>query len=554
MMQFNLNSAARDFSALADFSRLINSSLELDFTLNNLVLTCMGKFHSTKAAVYFKEADDKYKLVYSKGDLKYDSIKFGKFDIENLPDELEEQFPLIKPIKGRGEELGFLCLGPKLTKNEYSDDDIRFLSLILNIAATAIENSLTFEKLNVANKELDSKLNQLSSLFDLSKEFSGLLDVKMVTRLFVFSLIGQLMITDYAVLLAGENELLILDSKFDKVKVKNVFEKIDIQRISSAVTGEQLNLWMKEESGLNISLAIPMRIKDRTRGVILLGERKNKHEYTKSDIEFVSSLAGIAIISIENARLVEEAIERQKLEKELETAREIQKSLLPQSPPKLKRFDISAYSESAKQVGGDYYDIIPLDTHRTLIAIADVSGKGVQASLLMANLQAFLKSLSKLNYELDKASNILNDLVSENTRMGHFITFFWGIIDSEKMTLNYVNAGHNPPLLSRGGELIQLKKGGMILGFMKTIVPYVSEEIEIMSNDILVLFTDGITEAMDPDNREYSDERLERLVLDIPGDDSAEEILESIKNDVLTHTQGNIQSDDITCMIVKVTE
>jgi sigma-B regulation protein RsbU (phosphoserine phosphatase) len=554
MMQFNLNSAARDFSALADFSRLINSSLELDFTLNNLVLTCMGKFHSTKAAVYFKEADDKYKLVYSKGDLKYDSIKFGKFDIENLPDELKEQFPLIKPIKGRGEELGFLCLGPKLTKNEYSDDDIRFLSLILNIAATAIENSLTFEKLNVANKELDSKLNQLSSLFDLSKEFSGLLDVKMVTRLFVFSLIGQLMITDYAVLLAGENELLILDSKFDKVKVKNVFEKIDIQRISSAVTGEQLNLWMKEESGLNISLAIPMRIKDRTRGVILLGERKNKHEYTKSDIEFVSSLAGIAIISIENARLVEEAIERQKLEKELETAREIQKSLLPQSPPKLKRFDISAYSESAKQVGGDYYDIIPLDTHRTLIAIADVSGKGVQASLLMANLQAFLKSLSKLNYELDKASNILNDLVSENTRMGHFITFFWGIIDSEKMTLNYVNAGHNPPLLSRGGELIQLKKGGMILGFMKTIVPYVSEEIEIMSNDILVLFTDGITEAMDPDNREYSDERLERLVLDIPGDDSAEEILESIKNDVLTHTQGNIQSDDITCMIVKVTE
>lgn len=545
-------SALRDFSALADFSNLINSNLDVEFTLNNLTLTSLGKFHAGKAAVYLKNNEGELKLVFTKGKIRngIDNLNSGSFD-ENLIN-LKREFPVLLPIKGRGEEVGLFCLGAKINNSQYSADDLNFLRLLLNIAATAIENSLNFEKLNKANKQLDSKVNQLSSLFDLSKEFSGLLDVRTITKLLVYSLIGQLMITDYAVILCAGNSFDVLESKFDNKLLESVFVNCDVKLLKDAVYGNEIDRYVDNSRENRIGLLVPMRIKDETRGFIILGERKNKLTYSKSDIDFISSLAGIAIISIENARLVEEVIEKEKMEKELETARDIQKSLLPQSIPDLRNFKIAAYSESAKQVGGDYYDVIPLDEYRTLIAIADVSGKGVQASLLMANLQAFLKSISKLNYSLDEASNFLNDLVSENTHMGNFITFFWGILDSQNMKLTYVNAGHNPVLLVREGKIHKLKKGGMILGVMKTILPYISEEIELRQGDAIVLFTDGVTEAMDNEFNEYTDERLEKLVLDVSNEEDAETILNSIKTDVLAHTRGNSQSDDITCMVVKV--
>ncbi len=129
----------------------------------------------------------------------------------------------------------------------------------------------------------------------------------------------------------------------------------------------------------------------------------------------------------------------------------------------------------------------------------------------MANLQAFLKSIYKQNYKLEEASNFLNDLVSENTTNGSFITFFWGILNIETKEFTYVNMGHNPPLLVRGKEIIKLRKGGMILGVMKTLIPYESETVKLKSEDSIILFTDGVTEAMNKQNEEYSDERLEEL-------------------------------------------
>ncbi len=552
MVKLNENSALRDLSAFADFSGLINSSLDLNFTLNNLVLTCMGKFHTSKAAVYLVDSGNKYKLVFSKGVIKNKIDSFSQDDISEMEKVLSGEFDILQPIKGRGDRLGVFVLGKKIDGKEYDDNDKQFLTLLLNVAATAIENSLTFEKLTFSNRELDYKVNQLSSLFDLSKEFSGVLDVNTVTKLLTFSLIGQLMVAEYAIVLCKDEGVKILASKYDNDELKNFLNNLTVNELIEPINEYDLTKHYGINPNINVKLLVPMRIEDITRGIILLGERKNKMGYSKSDIEFAQSLAGIAIISIKNAELVQEVIEKHKLEQELETAREIQKSLLPQSIPELDRFQIAAYSESAKRVGGDYYDIIKIDDYRTLIAVADVSGKGVQASLLMANLQAFLKSLSKLNYELDEASNLLNDLVSENTRMGHFITFFWGMLDSRDSSLTYVNAGHNPPLLLKKGELIKLKTGGMILGFMKTVFPYTSEKVFLDSGDTLIVFTDGITEAMDYDFVEYSDERLEKLAVDISGKMDADGILDEIKNDVMIHTKGNVQSDDITCLVVKV--
>lgn len=213
-------------------------------------------------------------------------------------------------------------------------------------------------------------------------------------------------------------------------------------------------------------------------------------------------------------------------------------------------FEIATYNKTAKQVGGDYYDVIRLSEDKVLIAIADVSGKGVQAALLMANLQAFLKSICKQNISLDKASNLINDLVSENTVGGSFITFFWGIIDERRKSFTFVNAGHNPPIFLSNGKKSFLKKGGMILGVIETLEPYISTTIEFDKSDCIVLFTDGITEAFSKEFEEFGDKKLESIV-EKNADKSSNEILDSVISAVQAHTMGAEQSDDITLMIIK---
>ena len=169
----------------------------------------------------------------------------------------------------------------------------------------------------------------------------------------------------------------------------------------------------------------------------------------------------------------------------------------------------------------------------------------------MANLQASLKSIFKQNIPLDHASNLINDLVSENTAGGSFITFFWGILDDRNKEFSYVNAGHNPPLLVSKGGISKLKTGGMILGVMETVIPYKSESIKLSSGDALITFTDGITEAMDMDSNEYTDERLENLAKNIFEDD-ASSLMNKLIADVESHTNKAEQSDDITAMVIKV--
>jgi phosphoserine phosphatase RsbU/P len=557
MLQSKNNNAVRNLSALVDFSNLINSSLDVEFALNNILLTCFGKFHTTKGIIGLIE-DNVLKVRVSKG-VKEDVVKFfpevTNSEIENssaLNSFLKENnFPVSYKISSQNKLLGVLILGERLTKKPYDKEDLDFLNTLLNIGSTAIENSLIVSELKDVNRSLDSKVNQLSSLFDLSKEFSGILEEDMVGKLLVYSIIGQLLVSKFAVVTCSNQEIQILETKIPEQQLRNAIVSCDVQRFNQVILKEEINKDFESLAKIGIVLIIPMQIKGETKGLILLGSRMNKMPYSQSDIEFAASVGSLAIISIENSRLFKEALEKQRLEKDLEIARNIQKNLLPDSIPELKHYEISAFNKSARQVGGDYYDIVKLDNGNTVIAIADVSGKGVQAALLMANVQAFLKSICKQNIELDKASNLINDLVSENTTEGSFITFFWGVLDNEKKKLTYVNAGHNPPLLVRNGEIIKLKTGGMILGVMETIIPYQSDVVNLESGDTLVLFTDGVTEAMDINNEEYSDERLEELVVKL-SNENVDRILELIKEDVAEYTNGALQSDDITCLVLRV--
>lgn len=558
MLQTNNTTALGNFSAIVDFSNLIASSLDVNFTLNNVLLTCLGKFHTTRGIVALVNDEKIFEVKASKGFTKELIVLFPRINVENYDsDESLAEFmstnklSVYQEIKSSEGLKGLILLGQRLTNKPYDTEDISFLRTILNVGATAIENSLVVEKLKRLNRDLDSKVNQLSSLFDLGKEFGGSLQIEQISKLLVYSLIGQMLVSKYAVVSCSGGVITFLENRFDEKHLKEALKSCDAKQFVNPLVRDELNGTLKSFAEVGVDLIVPMKIKGETKGLILLGRRKNELTYSRSDIEFVSSVGSLAIISIENARLFKETLEKQRLEKDLETARNIQTNLLPKTIPTLTNFEIAAYNKSARMVGGDYYDIVKLDTNRVLFAIADVSGKGVPAALLMANIQAFLKSICKMNLPLAKATDLLNDLVAENTTMGSFITFFWGIIDNENKELTFVNAGHNPPLWIRDGKITKLKKGGMILGVMETLVPYLSDIIKLESEDTIVLFTDGITEAMNIKWEEYSDEKLEALVLEKSSLD-ANQLLNEIKCNVEQFTVGAEQSDDITGLVVKV--
>lgn len=558
MQKLDDTAALRNLSALVDFSNLVNSSLDLNFALNNILLTCFGKFHTTKGLIALFNDKHILEVKAYKGISKEIIDSFPEISVSELSFSNELQNFIVKNnfevnqiIKSFEGIKGILLLGKRLTGKPYEKDDLNFLNTILNVGATAIENSLTVEKLKKVNRELDSKVNQLSSLFDLSKEFSSILQPDVISKMLVYTLMGQMLISKYAVLICNKDNITFLENSFDESLLKKALSQCSASQFVNPINHEEISSNYEIFLEAKVELIVPMQIKNETKGLILLGKRKNNLPYSKSDIEFIYSLGSLAIISIENARLFKEMLEKQRMEKDLETARSIQKNLLPKTIPKLSNLDIAAYNVSARMVGGDYYDIVKLDEDKILVAIADVSGKGVPASLLMANLQAFLKSICKQKLPLNEATNLINDLVAENTTLGSFITFFWCIFDNSKKELTYVNAGHNPPIYIKEGKINKLKKGGMVLGFLPTTIPYLSETIKLESGDVIVLFTDGITEAMNQNFVEYSDARFEKLLIDNYKHEP-EQILEIVKKSVEEFIDRAEQSDDITCLVLKV--
>jgi len=545
----------RNLSALVEFSNAVNSSLDLSFTLSNLLYSTMGKFLATRGAILLREKDS-LKAAASKG---IDDVLIRDMLARIPPDQpelLQEEclkagMSLLLPLEVSGKHLGYFLLGEKITKVPYSQDEIDFLRTVLNIASTAVQNALFITELKSVNKDLDARIARINSLFELGKEFGVLLDESRIGKLLLYSLLGNFLVSQYAILVLEEGKCHILETTIPRSSFADFCKIPDVYHLAAPAVLSETTLRLPEPVHTAFELIIPMRMRNQTRGIIFLGPRMNKLPYSPQDKEFITSLGSLAIMSLENRRLFKEAIEKQKMEEELELAKGIQRNLFPATLPSTKHFDIAAISISSRQVGGDYYDLIPLGEENYCAAIADVSGKGVPASLLMANLQAFLKSITKFDLPMDQATAMMNDLVSENTSDGRFITFFWTILNDRQKCLKYVNAGHNPPLLVRDNTISYLTEGGMIFGVMKTMFPYKMAEVNLQRGDVLVLFTDGVTEAKSVKDEEYSDERLEQLILKHAAN-TPQEIVDAILADLRVFTLNEPQSDDITLIVIKV--
>jgi sigma-B regulation protein RsbU (phosphoserine phosphatase) len=563
-----------EHGALFEFSKIINSSLDAGFIYGHILLTIMGKTLSSKGMVLLHTSGGVYEIDAVKGYPR--ELVGSKVVIQRLPQTLvhveevgEARHPwaefflkhgvkILLPMHSAERPIGVLAFGARLSGRKLSPTEETYMRSLANISATAIEKIQRINEVQQVNRKLDGKIQELNTLFELGKEFGAILDREKLLRLLALSLMGQIGVSRYLICLKEGADMSVVASKIAgavpqrellgelaRVKAPTVVSEMIVKKAYTADPREAL-------LRMGLHVIVPMRLQDENKGLILLGEKLSREPFSQPDLEFVSSLANLAIISIENTRLFQEAIEKQKLEDELNIAREIQKGLLPSVLPSIPHFDIAAANISSKQVGGDYYDVITLDAHRHIIAIGDVSGKGPPAALLMANLQATIRALVPLALSLSELTARVNALMCQNTGGNKFVTFFWGMIAHDRMDLTYVNAGHNYPyLIRKDGSVERLDRGGMILGVMQTGVVYEQAHVPMSIGDVLVLFTDGVSEAMDSDSREYGEVRLQNLILR-NRNLSAQQLIDAIHHDIKEFVRGAPQSDDITLMVVKV--
>ncbi len=564
-----------ELHSLFEMSQLLNASLNLKVTLSSLLLTPMGRMMVSRGVVLVAAEDGEYEVVQVRGlDRRLIGKKYrwqiaGSQPIQRhghssppsewLPAFQEFGMELLIPIVSIQRQVGLMGLGPKLDGQPFSSAEIEYLTSLANIAAKSIDNALIVQKLEQVNRRLDKKIQELNTLFEISKELNATPDKEKIVSLLIYAVMGELLVNRCLVFLREKGRLRLFAARGMQTEPGQVkpftgggFLK-NLSRIKQATRVEELaglrglRLLQKEK----IRIVAPMQSQDQEKGFLLLGEKMTGQPYRDEEIEFLSTLANQAVISLENADLFEQMLEKKRMEEELNIARDIQQRLLPAEYPHTERIEIQGINIPSYQVGGDYLDWIPLEDGRIAVTVADVSGKGIPASLLMSSLQAGLRNSVTVQGDIGEMIGRLNNFIQANTTFDKFITFFYAVIDLDTNTLTYVNAGHNPPYLYHAdGTFKRLEVGGIILGMMANVA-YPTGVETLQAGDLLVMFTDGVTEAKNTQDQDFEESRMEEIVgrcRDLPVKVLLDEIVYAVK----TFARGTPQSDDITLMAVKI--
>jgi phosphoserine phosphatase RsbU/P len=569
-----VNRRLLELSSLFEISQSLNSSLNLQSILNNILLVPMGRMMLGKGCILLKKGNSEFVVETIKG-LPH-TLHGKSILIPDIPDhpvflkDLPATTPWISfftdfkitiliPFIARADILGLLGFSNKIDDQPFLEEEVDFLNSLTNIAAASIENALVFEEIKKVNRQLDHKIQELNTLFDIGKELNLSLERDKILKLLSYALMGQVTVNNFLIALKEDQDFRATLVKGTSFMVKEGEWCRFLCEKSVLLTRPYLRLEDDHDFDAvlkkhGVEVVVPMQIQNETRGFIFLGEKITRQEYTPSDLEFLQTLGNVAIISLENARLFQETLEKQRMEEEINLARNIQNHLFPKNMPALEKIKIHGTNVPSKQVGGDYYDVLRISERIYGLTIADVSGKGMPASLLMSNLQASLHSLTGENYSLDKLVARINNLIYHNTDPEKYITFFYGQLDVQTLDFEYVNAGHNPPyLIHRGGSIQELPEGGIILGMLPEM-PYEIGTCKLKPGDTLVMYTDGVSEAMNNLDQEFGESRLKEFLIGNCTTMTVQQLNEAIIQEIRKFSSGLPQSDDITLLSLQIVE
>jgi len=394
-------------------------------------------------------------------------------------------------------------------------------------------------------KELSLKKLQIKSLLTITQAINDNVSSEGLYNMYKSFLSWEMTIDRMALFIKGPNDW--------KCQVSTNFEDTDNQEIIPEVLKYRRLHTIKEDDNTVLNefdIVIPVFHKNQPIAYSLIGGIRDKEDlYNK--IQFITTITNIIAVAIENKRLFRQQIEQEKYKREMELASDVQKMLIPDSLPVEQQYALSKIYMPHSNIGGDYLDYIRFDENKFAVCIADISGKGVAAALLMANFQAMIQSLIYQYRDLGTFVFALNQAVYRITKSDKFITFFIAEIDTKERKLRYINAGHYPPVLINGGKLRRLDKGCTLIGAFDNL-PDIEEEVIQLEDEALILsFTDGLAELQNDEEQYFDDDKIESFT-SLHFKDTPEVFNEKLMSEI-NEFKGNKEfSDDIAILTCKV--
>jgi sigma-B regulation protein RsbU (phosphoserine phosphatase) len=428
----------------------------------------------------------------------------------------------------------------------------------------SVDTSRT-SKLEDENQQLRQAVAELSIINEIATAISSTFTMEKIVDLIVKKCVKHLKVEQTAVML--------LDDKGGERPFRTMIRKVDTSgEMLPFRFNEQLTGWMLKNRKpllindlpnddrfqgvaegtfpINSLLSVPLTLKGRMIGLLTAFNKKMEGEFSHEDQRLLSIIAAQSTQVIENARLYEEEQQLMKMNEQVRLASEIQMGLLPKKSPQIEGYDIAGASYPAQIVGGDYFDFISVDEKQWAICLGDVCGKGLPAALLMANLQATIRGHALIDVSPQLCLQRSNCLLHKSTDSNKFATLFFCILDAGKDRIVYANAGHNRPLyFSSGKEPVFLEKAGIALSFLEKYA-YSEETIAFKKDDVLVIYSDGIPEAINDSEEEYGEERFVNCIrrnLTCSSHELIEKIIQYVKN----HAGDYPQFDDMTIVVIK---
>jgi len=450
------------------------------------------------------------------------------------------------PLTVKNELLGVVTLGPRFMNQEYTAADLETLGLLARHISLFFRSQKLFHETKVANYNLNRKILEMEQIYDIGLS---------ITRLNSSLELGDnILMRATSILDASYGGLWLTEKNHYAISSVFGFEldgpvpemMIDFSEVSP---GSNINC---EENPH--CLSVPVKTESADIGMLAVAGKEDRRagysEFTEDDFQLLTAFANQAAIALENARLHESAVEKERMDQELKVAAEIQETLLPQNPPVLETLQIATRTRPCRTIGGDFYDFLHYPDNRLCLIVADVSGKSVPAAMLVSTFHGAVHAMQKRFLEPEILASELNSLITDATPDNKFITSAFVQWDPRTESITTVSAGHDPMLLIRSdGSSELLNAGGLILG----LFPYANYEKEthrLAPGDILVIYTDGITDLLNRASEQYGFDRFKELCLQCIHQ-SADEILESVFQTLEIFREGVSAPDDQTLMVIK---
>jgi sigma-B regulation protein RsbU (phosphoserine phosphatase) len=549
---------------LLDLTSTLNSSVASEETLDAALRIVTRALQVTRGALFVRSENGALLLRAScglpPGAPSTLAVSSPPDDLKALGTEDEAHtrhgLVLLCPIQRHGRPIAVLGLGPRARGRAYGAEEEGFLRSVAACLSTPIENSLMHDELRRANQKVSVKVFQLHNLFDISRELTGSFEEEPIHNLITTTVMGHFVVSRCALYVFGPRGLSLAHERGLRREVERAPLALDEARAAvggllgpRAVAELPDGPLRRQLEEARLVLAVPLTAGARVEGVLAIGERASGRPFSEEDRDFAQTLARQAMAALENARLHRLREEKQRQDRELQIAREIQRSLFPPRQPEVPGFEVAAESHPCYEVGGDSYDWVPLGGDRLALVIADVSGKGTPASLLMASVHASVQALAGTAAPFQVIAR-LNRFLFANTQASRFVTLFYGELDATSRRLAYVNAGHVPPYrLARDGTVSRLVDGGPALGLLDE-ASYEMGEVKLQPGDVVAMVTDGVTEATSPDDCEFGDDRV-CAALRTRADGSASAVLAGLVATVNDWVGAAGCADDLTALILK---